>query len=171
MADVVAREQSPSASREQHSRWVLLRAGIGRVSRWFVCSVLLAAVPILLSLLALPPSASVTMLLSHGDFAVLASALAAASIGELLGPTQPSPGVRNMLVLASLLLFTFTIILLAGIAGSFARLTPELDARFSVISFLVATIIGIASWGATIEKVQESKSRDSHGRGEDGEPE
>src|SRR5690348_14122018 len=106
MADAAAK---PDAAAGDQVRWMLVRAGVGRVSRWFVCSVLLAAVPILVSFLALPRSSSVTTLLSHGDFAVLASALVAASIGELIGPAEPPPGLRNVLVLASLVLFTFTV--------------------------------------------------------------
>jgi hypothetical protein len=150
MAETTAAKPGDRAT-DGPARSTLVRAGVGRVSRWFVCSVVLAAVPILVSFLALPKSSSVISLLSHGDFAVLGSALAAASIGELIGPAEPPPGVRNVLVLASLVLFTFTIILLMGIAGSFARLSPSLDATLSLIAFAIATVIGIASWAATVE--------------------
>jgi hypothetical protein len=152
MAEAAAK---PDAAAGDQARWMLVRVGVGRVSRWFVCSVLLAAVPILVSFLALPKSSSVTALLSHGDFAVLASALAAASIGELIGPAEPPPGLRNVLVLASLVLFTSTVILLMGIAGNFARLSPPLDATLSLIAFAIATVIGIASWAATVEPPSE----------------
>ena len=155
MAEALAKE-TRTETRDSHARWMLLRAGIGRVSRWMVCSVLLATAPILLSFLALPKSSSIMTLLSHGDFAVLASALAATSIGELIGPTEPVRWVRNILLLASVTLFTFTIVLLAGIAGGFARLSPPLDASLSMIAFGIAAVIGVASWGATVERATES---------------
>jgi hypothetical protein len=150
LTDLTEKEPS-SLSHDARLRWTVFKTGIGRISRWFVCSVVLAAVPIFVSFLALPRSSSVTSLLSHGDFAVLAAALAAASLGELIGPSEPPRYIRNMLALACVLLFTFTILLLAGIAGNFARLSPPLDAELSLIAFAIATVIGAASWGATVD--------------------
>src|SRR5260370_11401563 len=133
-------------------RWELVRAGTGRVCRWFVCSVVLAAAPILVSFLALPRTSTISSLLSHGDFAVLASALAAASLGELIGPSEPPRWIRNILIMACILIFTCAVLLLAGIAGRFARLSPPLDVRFSWLTFLLAALIGAGSWAATADR-------------------
>lgn len=70
-----------------------------------------------------------------------------------------------------MMLFTFTILLLAGIAGHFARLSPGLDVRFSGISLAIATVIGAASWGATVERpITESSSSGRNHPGEAGKP-
>jgi len=172
LTESVVKEPS-RASSNRRARWLLLRIALGRVCRWFVCSVVLASIPILVSFFALPRTSSVTALLSHGDFAVLASALAAASIGELIGPCEPPKWIRNILILSCILLFTSAILLLAGIAGHYARLSPSLDVRFSWISFAIATIVGAASWAATVErpKAQSSNVRRSHQHGDGaGEP-
>jgi hypothetical protein len=167
-----ALKEPPQASSTRNVRWLLLKIALGRVSRWFVCSVVLAAIPILVSFFALPRTSSLTDLLSHGDFAVLAAALTAASIGELLGPWEPPKWIRNILILSCILLFTSAVLLLAGIAGNYARLSPALDVHLSWISFVIATVIGAASWGATIERptAESSKAgRSHHSGGEVGE--
>jgi hypothetical protein len=133
-------------------RWLLVKAGCGRVGRWAVFSVALATIPTLASILYLPPSSTLTSLLKHGDFAILASALVAAAMGELFGPDEPQKWIRNVLVSASILLFTCTIVLLGGIAGDSPRLSPEADVRYSWMSFGIAIIIGTASWGLTAHR-------------------
>jgi hypothetical protein len=158
-----ALKKSSGATSNNNVRWLLLRTGASRVCRWFVCSVVLAAAPILISFFALPKTSSMTSFLSHGDFAVLAAALAAASFGELIGPSEPQKWIRNILLLSCLTLFTFTILLLAGIAGNYARLSAPLEARFSWVSFIIAALIGAASWAATVERPHRIESNKSSG--------
>jgi len=148
----VVPEGGPKQADTPAARWLLLKVGCGRVGRWAAFSVALAAVPILISFLALPRSSSMTSLLSHGDFAILASALVAASVGELLGPDEPQRGIRNILIAACFMLFAFTIVLLAGIANNSSQLSPRADVKYSWLSFLVAVVIGAASWGLTVHR-------------------
>jgi len=152
----------------------MIKAGCGRVGRWAVFSVVLATAPILASFFYLPQSSSLTSLLSHGDFAILASALVAAAMGELFGPDEPQRWIRNILVSACIVLFTFTIVLLGAIAGNSPRLSPEADVRYSWVSFGIAIVIGIASWGLTVHRVSEQKHRtqtSGPGTGQDQGPE
>jgi hypothetical protein len=134
------------------TRWLLVRAGCGRVGRWAIFSVVLAAAPILASFFFLPKSSPVTSLLRHGDFAILAAALVAAAMGELFAPDEPVKWIRNVLISSCLMIFTFTIVLLGGIAGNSPQLSPAKDARYSWMSFGFAVLIGIASWALTINR-------------------
>jgi hypothetical protein len=142
---------TPGKPRDYPGRWPRLKLAIGRVGRWLGCSVVLAALPIVVSFLVLPKSSSMTTFLGHGDFAILASALAAASIGEVIEPGEPARGLRSFFIVTSIIVFTCTIILLAGIAGDFPRLSPSLDAIYSLILFGVAMLLGIWVWAATVE--------------------
>jgi hypothetical protein len=147
-----ATEGRPQQAGTTSTRWLLIKAGSGRVGRWAVFSVVLAAAPILASFFFLPKSSSVTSLLSHGDFAILAAALVAAAMGELCGPDEPVRWIRNILFSSCIVLFTFTIVLLSGIAGNSPQLSPARDVSYSWISFGVAVIIGAASWALTIHR-------------------
>jgi len=134
------------------TRWPRTRLVIGRTSRWLVTSVIFALLPVVVSYLALPRSYSISRFLGHGDFAVLAAALAAASIGEAMGPAKRARGIRNSLILASVsVLLVCTGLLIAGITNAFPRLSPSWIATYSLISFGVATVLGIAVWAATTE--------------------
>ena len=151
MAESVAQDRGkpPSA----HTRRQLIGPAVGRVGRWLVFGVILAAVPILVSFIFLPKTSSATSLLSHGDFAVLASALGGAAIGELLGPDEPPKWLRNILISACILLFAAAIILLASIAGNAGRLSVQQKANYSWLLFIIAVIVGIASMGLTIRRL------------------
>ena len=52
-------------TRARTHRWEIFGMRIGRVSRWLVCSVILAAAPILLSFIFLPRDTSVTTFLAQ----------------------------------------------------------------------------------------------------------
>src|SRR5215469_6014848 len=99
MADTAAGGQltNPRARRGSVLFWA---SRAGRVGRWLACGVVLAVAPVLISVMFLPNHSSVGALLGHGDLAVLAAALAAASLSELLGPDEPTPWLRNILALS-----------------------------------------------------------------------
>jgi len=71
-----------AAPKEPPAPWPIKHA-LARVLRYLFYSVGLAIVPILISFAWLPQKSSITMLLSHGDLAVIASALFGVSMGEL----------------------------------------------------------------------------------------
>jgi hypothetical protein len=148
MAESVA-ENQPGAPRMKSRRTLHLVAGTGRVGRWLVCSVLLAAAPISISFFFSPESTTMTSFLARGDFAVLALALVTASLGELLGPDEPPKFIRNILLLACLSIGTAAGYLLSFIAGHAPRMSSQSDARDSLILFITAVILGAASWAST----------------------
>ncbi len=147
------------------SRWLYVKAATGRVARLLICTAVLPAAPIAIFFIFFPRSSSSTELLSHGDFAVLAAALATAALAEVIGPAEPAnKGLRNLLVLSSTCLFAFTAVLLAGIAGDAPRLPPSRAALLSVISCGLATLLAISAWVATVEIPDGSRA------GRQGEP-
>lgn len=139
----------PVGRRQRSRRWQLFGVRIDRVSRWLVCSVILATTPILLSFVFLPEDTSVTSFLAHGDFAVLALALVAASLGELFGPDHPARWLQTVLALSCVTMAFALMTLLAGIAGHATRLTPKNDASYSVIALFIAVVVGAVSWWST----------------------
>jgi hypothetical protein len=144
-------ETSSEKSSSRPSRWAYVRVATGRVARLLVCTAVLPAAPIAIFFVFFPKSSSPTELLSHGDFAVLAAALATAALAEVIGPAEPRKGPRNFLILSCVCLFASTAILLAGIAGDAPRLSPSRDALLSVISCGVATLLAITAWVVTVE--------------------
>lgn len=143
-------KEEPPEKRDGHSkRWQYIKSVVGRVSRLLVYAVIVPAVPILLCLVFLPKTSSVTIFLSHGDFAVLAVALTAAAAAEVLGPEAPKPGIRNLLVTSCFVLLLLATVLLAGIAGDASRLNPSLDVALSLISFGLAVFVAVAAWAVT----------------------
>jgi hypothetical protein len=147
MEESAAGKQPGRQERSRHLQVFGVR--VDRVGRWLVCSVVLATAPILLSFIFLPQGTSVTSFLAHGDFAVLALALVAASLGELFGPDHPVRWVQTVLALSCVTMAIALMTLLAGIAGHAARLTTEYDARFSVYSLIFAVVVGAISWWST----------------------
>jgi hypothetical protein len=146
-ADRITQEATtPSGS------WALVKESCGRVLRWLVGSVVLAAAPIFVSVIFLPRSVPVSDLLAHGDFAVLAAALVSASLTELLSPDEPTRVVRTVLILGSVLLLVAATVLLCGIAGHAQRLSVSLDVRYSWYVFFVSLALSGASWAVTIHR-------------------
>lgn len=130
-------------------RWQVFGVRIDRVGRWLICSVVLATAPILLSFIFLPRGISITSFLANGDFAILALALVAASLGELFGPDHPARWLQAVLGLSCVMMAIALMTLLAGIAGHASRLTAQYDARYSIISLIIAVVVGAASWWST----------------------
>ena len=122
-----------------------------RQATWRVCTAVLPAFPIAIFFAFFPKSASATQLLSHGDLAVLAAALATAALAEVIGPAEPPRGLRNFLVLSGMCLYAFTAWLLAVIAGDAAQMSPYRDALLSVISCALAALFAVGAWVATVE--------------------
>jgi hypothetical protein len=134
------------------ARWHF-RAALGRVSRWFFYSVILALFPVAISLASLPKKTSVTMLLSHGDLAVLASALVAVSMGELIGSKElRQNGIYELLFGACLLFWTSSIVLFSFIAGNNQNFTPNTEFRYSWYLLLAAVVTGMGSFAATVAR-------------------
>jgi hypothetical protein len=125
----------------------------GRVTRWLICSVVLATAPIMLSFVFLPLNVSITSFLAHGDLAVLALALVSAALGELIGPDHPLRWWHTVLSLVCVTFALFLMALLAGIAGHAPRLTAGDEAKYSVLALIIAVVVGAASWWSTTPKV------------------
>jgi len=147
MGEAAVQDQPTTA--EERATWKLFFVAVGRMSRWLVFGVALAAVPVLISFVFLPKTSSIAALLDHGDFAVLASALVGSSIGELLGPDEPTKWLRNILISACIVLFAAAIVLLAGIAGNSAQLSTAQRVDYSWLLFVAAVVAGGASMGCT----------------------
>jgi ABC-type transport system involved in multi-copper enzyme maturation permease subunit len=130
-----------------------MKEAVGRVGRWLFFGVALAIIPVLISFLWLPRNESVTMLLSHGDLAVIASALAGISMGELIGPDEPEKWIRNVLMSSCILLLVGSVVLLSLIASRGGRLTLGQEVAYSWFLFIVAVLIGVASMGATVRRI------------------
>jgi hypothetical protein len=130
----------------------ILKLRLGRIGRWFICGVILAAAPVAGSLMFLPRNSSAVSVLGHGDIAVLASALVAASLGELVGPDEPVKWIRNLLLLLSICLLFVTVILLVGIAGMAPELTVRASTFYSWITLALAIVLGSLSWGSTTHR-------------------
>jgi hypothetical protein len=150
---MMASEEEPPGKRDGHSeRLQYIESAVGRVTRLLAYVVIVPALPILLCFMFLPKTSSVTMFLSHGDFAVLAVALTAAAIAEVLGPEAPKPWARNLLVTSCFILLLLFTVLLAGIAGDASRLTPPLDAVLSLVSFGLAVFAAVTAWAVTTRR-------------------
>jgi hypothetical protein len=134
------------------SPWPMKDAA-GRIGRWLFFGVMLAIVPVIISFLWLPRNSSVTMLLSHGDLAVVASALVGLSMGELIGPDEPQRWLRNVLMCSCILLLLGSVVLLSLIASHGGRLSPNQEVDYSWILFSVAVVVGVASMGSTVRRV------------------
>lgn len=128
-----------------------------RVCRWFFYSVVLAVFPVLISFAWLPKNSSVTQLLSHGDLAVIASALFGLSLGEIIGSKdlQEQKWLREVLIGSSLLFWSASLLLLSFISGAAPQFTPAKEARYSWILLLSAIVIGIAAFAATVAREPE----------------
>jgi hypothetical protein len=125
-----------------------------RVFRWFFYSVVLAIFPILISFAWLPKNSSVTTLLSHGDLAVIASALLGLSLGEIIGSEelQPLKWLREVLIIACVLFWTASLLLLSFISGNATQFTQAEEVQYSWYLLLAAVVIGIASFAATVSR-------------------
>lgn len=159
---VASKEQLPGKRDGRSERLQYIESAIGRVTRLLAYVVVVPAVPILLCFIFLPKTSSVTMFLSHGDFAVLAVALTAAAIAEVLGPEAPKPRTRNLLVTSCFVVILLVTVLLAGIAGGASRLTPSIDAVCSLISFGLAVFVAVTTWAVTTPR-QEGTEQASGG--------
>lgn len=148
MAEITAEQPQPEAP----AAWPMKRAG-ARVVRWFFYSVALAIVPILISFAWLPQKSSITMLLSHGDLAVMASALFGLSMGEVFGSKEPlQKWLREVLIIASFVLWAGCLLLLSFISGNAPRFTASEEVKYSWYLLLAAVVIGAASFAATVSR-------------------
>lgn len=145
----IAAEEEPEAA--VPAPWPVKDA-MGRIGRWLFFGVLLAVIPVVISFLWLPKNSSVTTLLSHGDLAVIASALVGISMGELIGPDEPQRWIRNVLMSSCILLLLGSVVLLALIASHAGRFSPNQEVDYSWILFFVSVALGIVSMAATVRR-------------------
>jgi hypothetical protein len=151
-------DQKSAGSALKDERALQIKESGGRVLRWVVGSVLFSAVPIFVSLLFLPTHTQTSAVFGHGDLAVLATALASASIAELIGPDRPGRAIQGTLIMACVLLLMMTTVLLCGIAAHAQRLSTSLDVRYSWYALFVSLAIGAVSWAITTHGDNESRS-------------
>lgn len=97
---------------------------------------------------------------SPGDFAVLALALVAASLGALFGPDHPVRWLQTILSLSCVTLVVALMALPAGIAGHAARLSARYDARYSIISLIIAVVVGTTAWWSTSPRPDQGSDAD-----------
>lgn len=130
-----------------------------RVWRWFFYSVILSVFPVLISFLWLPRKTSVSQFLSHGDLAVIACALFGVSLGEIFGSSdlQKQRWLREVLMGASTVSWSASLLLLSCISGNATQVTPDEDAKYSWYLLIAAVIIGIAVFAATVSRSSERK--------------
>ncbi len=149
--------------------WELVGRAIGSVSRWLFWGIVISGVPIVISLLTAPIGTSVADQLSHGDLAVMASAVAGGSVCELLGPEPPVNWLRNVLLAACVMTLLGSTILLMSIGGDsdtvvnghlthIAKLTKSAETKFSVYLLVIAITAGIPAMAPEIRRVRLTKS-------------
>jgi len=145
---------TPTAAGGQEAQppWPMKDAA-ARVCRWFFYSVVLAVIPIVISFAWLPKNTSVTALLSHGDLAVIASALLGLSMGEIFGSEEPQQNwIREVLIGACILCWSASLLLLSFISGGASRFTQNQEVQYSWWLLLAAVIVGIASFAVTVSR-------------------
>ena len=105
-----------------------MTAGL-RVGKWFVFSVCIALMPIIFSFIVLSiqrNNVSLASLLGRGELLILASALCAAALGDLLMSKKAKPWARLICGGSTLLSLVMSSLLFAAIAGTPAK-GQELD--------------------------------------------
>jgi formate hydrogenlyase subunit 4 len=128
-----------------------------RLIRWLGCSVLIALVPIGFAYKV--ANEKVLDFLGRGDLFILALALAAAAIGELLGPQHPRPWIRNSLLILCTFILLIAFACYAAIAGhiDLHASSKELS-DFSWKWFLLTLFVGSITMMSTAEKAAAKKA-------------
>ena len=107
--------------------------------------------------------------LSHGDLAVMASAVAGGSICELLGPEPPARWLRNVLMGACVATLIGCTILLMSIGGDMdaivnghlvhsGKLTKSAETKFSTYLLVMAVTTGIPVMAPEVRRVRLTKA-------------
>lgn len=113
-------------------------------SRWLCFSVLLALAPIVAAWMFLPPSATAWDAVGHGELAVLAQALAGASLGALFEYGRSRRAFEFLCILNGAVLVG-GLLVFAGIIGEAHHLNQRQAVVLSAWLLAIATAVGIAS--------------------------